>query len=79
MSGVASSQSFAMKAAGAGFLARQEYSSHLDGLCAKSQGGDYTSCVTDSPRGNHWYIDNVDDLWDERQRASERISRRPEK
>src|SRR5580658_2470610 len=38
MSGIASPQSLAMKAAGAGFLARQEYRSHLDGLCAESQG-----------------------------------------
>src|SRR5258708_19008489 len=44
MSGIASSQSFAMKAAGAGFLACQERRSHLDGLCAESQGGNYTSC-----------------------------------
>ena len=64
MSGIASSQSFAMKAAGAGFLAREEYRSHLNGLCAESQGGDYTSCISYSPRGNHWHIDDVDDLWD---------------
>ena len=49
MSGIASSQSFAMKAAGAGLLARREYRSHLDGLCAESQCGDYTSCISYSP------------------------------
>jgi hypothetical protein len=64
MSGIASSQSFAMKTVGAGLLARQEYRSHLDGFCAESQGGDYTSCISYSPRGNHWHIDDVDDLWD---------------
>ena len=53
-----------MKEAGAGLLARQEYRSHLDGLCAESQGGDYTSCISYSPRGNHRHIDDVDDLWD---------------
>jgi hypothetical protein len=64
MSGIASSQSFAMKAAGARFLARQECRSHLDGLCAESQGRDYTSCISYSPRGNHRHFDDVDDLWD---------------
>src|ERR1700723_842027 len=61
MSGIASSQSFAMKAAGARFFARQEYRSHLNGLCAESQGGDYTSCISYSSRGNHRHIDDVDD------------------
>jgi len=79
MSGFTLSQSLAMKAAGAGFLARQEYRSHLDGLRAKSQGGNYTSCISYSPRGNHRHIDNVDDLWDQRQGARKRILRRPEK
>ena len=64
MSGIASSQSFAMKAGGAGFLARQERRSHLDGLGAECQGGDYPSCISYSARGNHWNIDDVDDLWD---------------
>jgi hypothetical protein len=63
MSGIASSQSFAMKAGGAGFLARQECRSHLDGLGAECQNGDYTSCISYSPRGNHRHIDDVDDLW----------------
>jgi hypothetical protein len=79
MSGIALSQSFAMKAAGAGFLTRQECRSHLDRLCAESQGGDYTSCICYSPRGNHRHFDDVDDLWDERERTSERILRWPEK
>jgi hypothetical protein len=62
MSGIASSQSFAMKAAGAGFLARQEYRSHLDGLGAESQSGDYTSYISYSPGGNHRHIHHGDDL-----------------
>jgi hypothetical protein len=49
MSGFALSQSFAMKGGGAGFLARQEYRSHLDGLCAQSQRRDYASCISYSP------------------------------
>jgi hypothetical protein len=53
-----------MKAARAGFLAHQEYRSHLDCLGAESQGRDYTSCISYFPRGNHWHIDDVDDLWD---------------
>jgi hypothetical protein len=64
MSGIASSQSFAMQAAGAGFLARQEYCPHLDGLCAESQGGDYTARLSYSPCGNDGHIDDIDDLWD---------------
>jgi hypothetical protein len=64
MSGFASSQSFAMKVAGAGFLARKEYRSHLDSLCTESQGGDNTSCISYSARGNHRHINDVDDLWD---------------
>jgi len=51
-----------MKAAGAGLLARQEYRSHLNRLCAKSQGGDYTACVAYSAGGDHGHIDDVDDL-----------------
>jgi len=68
-----------MKTTGAGLLARQEYRSHLDCLCAEGQGGDDTSCISDSPRGNHRHFDDVDDLWDERERTSERILRWPEK
>jgi hypothetical protein len=52
-----------MKAAGAGFLARQEYRSHLDGLCAESQGGDYAASIAYTPCGDHWYIDDIYDLW----------------
>jgi len=45
-----SSQSLAMKEAGAGFLARQEYRSHLHAVCAKSQGGDYAARISYSAR-----------------------------
>ena len=69
------SQSLAMKAAGAGFLARQECRSHLDGLCAESQGGDDAARISDAARGDHRHIDDVDDLRDERKRARERILR----
>jgi hypothetical protein len=64
MSGIASSQSFTMKAAGPGFLARQEYRSHLHGLCAESQSGDYTARISYSSRSNHRHINDVDNLWD---------------
>ena len=64
-----------MKEAGAGVLARQEYSSHLHGLCAKSQGGDYPARICDATGGDHRHIDNVDDLRDERERARKRILR----
>jgi len=79
MSGMVLSQSFAMQAAGAGFIAREEYGSHLDGLCAESQRGDHASRISYSPRSNHRHIDDVNDLWDERQRAGERILRWPQK
>jgi len=71
-------QSFAMKAAGAGSLARQEYRSHLHGLCAESQRSDYSSRISYTARGDHWHIDDVHHLRDERQRARERILRCPE-
>ena len=60
-----------MKEAGAGFLARQEYRSHLHALCAKSQGGDYAARISYSARRDHGHVDVVDDLRDERQRARE--------
>ena len=60
-----SKQSFAMKAAGAGFLARQECCSQLNGIGTQSQGGDHPSRVPDSARSDHRYIDDIDDLRDE--------------
>ena len=60
-----------MKEAGAGLLARQEYRSHLHGLCAKSQRGDYAPCICYTSRSDHWHIDPVDNLRDKRKRACE--------
>src|SRR4029077_8750810 len=67
-----------MKTAGTGLLTRQEYRSHLNGLCAKSQRGDYTACVAYAARGDHRHINDVDDLRDERERARKRSLRGPE-
>ena len=57
-----------MKAAGAGFLARQECRSHLDSLCAESQGGDYAPCISYASGGNlrGWAVrtDGILDLGD---------------
>src|SRR5690348_2064174 len=64
-----------MKEAGAGLLARQEYRSHLHGLCAKSQGGDYAARICDATGGNHWHVDHVGNLRDERKSACKRILR----
>ena len=65
VSGISSEQNLAMNVARAGFLARKEYRSHLYGLCAKSEGGDYTPCISYTAGGDHWHIDDVDDLRDE--------------
>src|SRR5205807_2636084 len=73
MSGIASSQSFAMKAGGPGFLARQEYRSHLDCFCAEGQGSDYAARICDATGGDHRHSDHVANLRDERERARERI------
>ena len=54
-----------MKVAGAGLLARQEYRSHLHGLCAKSHGGDYAARICDAAGGDHRHIDHVGNLRDE--------------
>jgi len=67
--GIASSQSLAMKGAGAGFLACQEYRSHLYGLCAKNQGGDYAARIRDATGGDHRQIDRVGNLRYERKGA----------
>src|SRR6267143_5392254 len=64
-------RSLAMKEAGAGLLARQEYRSHLHALCAKSQGRNYAAHISYSARRDHGHVDVVDDLRDERQRARE--------
>jgi len=58
-----------MREAGAGLLARQEYRSHLHGLCAKSQGSDYAARICDATGGDHRHIDRVGDLRDERKDA----------
>ena len=42
------SQDLAMKGAGAGLLARQEYRSQLHGLCPKNHGGDYAAGIRDT-------------------------------
>jgi len=47
-----------MKEAGAGLLARQEYRSHLHGLCAKSRAA-ITPRESAMHRGNHWHIDTL--------------------
>ena len=65
VSGMFSKQSFAMKAAGAGFLARQECCSQLHGICTQSQCGDYPSRISNSARSDHRHMDDVDDLRDE--------------
>ena len=36
-----------MEKTGAGLLAGQKYRSHLHGLCAKNQGGDYAARICD--------------------------------
>src|SRR4029077_8176491 len=46
--GLFSSQSLAMKEAGAGLLARQEYRSHLHALSTKSQGSNYATRICDA-------------------------------
>jgi hypothetical protein len=53
------SQGMTMKGAGAGLLTRQECRSHLDGLCAKNQGGDYAARIRDATGGDHGHIDHV--------------------
>ena len=54
-----------MKATGAGFLARQECCSQLNGICTQGQRGDDPSRVPDSARSDYRHIDDVDDLRDE--------------
>src|ERR1700730_17399188 len=62
-----------MKAAGAGLLTRQEYRSHLHGLCAKSQGGDYAARICYATGGDHRHIDHVGNLRNQRKGACKRI------
>src|SRR6267143_1595817 len=66
-----SSQSLAMKEAGAGLLARQEYRSHLHALCTKSQGSNYAARICDATCSDYGHFDLVGNLRNERQRASE--------
>src|SRR5438093_10070846 len=56
-----------MKSAGAGFLAREEYCSHLDGLRAESHGCHEATGISDASSGDNWYVDPVDDLRNERE------------
>src|SRR5467141_3271879 len=62
-----------MKSAGAGFLAREEYCAHLDGLGAESHGCYEATGISDASRGDHWYVDPVDDPRPERQCACQGI------
>jgi hypothetical protein len=62
VSGSASQQRLAMKAAGAGFLACQERRADLDALSAECQDGDDAPGVTYTARGDDRCIDGVDDL-----------------
>src|SRR6266853_229221 len=62
-----------MKSAGAGFLAREEYRSHLDGLGAKSHGGHEATGISDASSGDNWYVDAIDDPRDERECACQGI------
>src|SRR6266705_5464664 len=54
---------------GASPLHRKEYRSHLDGLCAKNQGGDYAARNCDATGGDHRHIDHVGNLRHERKGA----------
>jgi hypothetical protein len=54
-----------MKSARAGFLAREEYCSHLDGLGAESHGCHEATGISDASSGDNWYVDPVDDPRDE--------------
>ena len=65
ISGIFSKQSFAMKAAGSRFLARQECCSQLTSIGSQSQCCNYPSRIPDSARRDHRQIDDVDDLRDE--------------
>ncbi len=65
VAGMLSQQSFAMKAAGARFLARQECCSQLNGIGAQSQCGDHPARIPDPARSDHRRFDDVDDLRDE--------------
>jgi hypothetical protein len=51
--------------AGAGFLAGEEHSAHLNGLGAESQGRHESTGICDASRGDDWYIDPIDDSRDE--------------
>src|SRR5437773_9964342 len=62
-----------MKSAGAGFLAREEYSSHLHGLGTESHGCHEATGISDAASGDDWYVNPVDDPRDERQCAYQRI------
>ena len=67
-----------MNEAGAGLLARQEYRSHLHGLCAKNQGSDYAARICDATGGDHRQIDRVGNLRYKRKGAGKRILRSAE-
>src|SRR5258706_15946650 len=62
-----------MKPAGAGFLAREEYCSHLLGLGTEGHGYHEATGISDASGGDDWYLDPVDDPRDERQCACQRI------
>jgi hypothetical protein len=52
-----------------GLLARQEYRSHLHGLCPKNHGGDYAAGIRDTTSCDHRQIDRVGYLGYERKGA----------
>src|SRR6266852_3502840 len=62
-----------VRSAGAGFLAREEYRAHLDGLGAECHGCHEATGISDASRGDHWYVDPVDDPRYKRQCACEGI------
>src|SRR5712671_854319 len=62
-----------MKLAGAGFIAREEYCSHLDRLGAESHGCHEATGISDASRGNNGYTDPVDDARNEGECACQGI------
>src|SRR5258705_7325818 len=62
-----------MNSAGAGFLAAEEYGSHLHGLGAESDGCHEATSISDAPSRDDGYVDPVDDPRNEREGACQGI------